>query len=135
MTKDRARAAWLLLGVAVMALVLGLTWTVVQTTLGVRLIRETQLDNAQRAKETQLNTETIERLAEDIESCTTPEGECAKRNARATADAIATINEITIFAAACATQGNDTATEIRLCVENQLAMRSGNTEPDPAVRP
>jgi hypothetical protein len=78
-------------------------------------VRETQLDSVQRAKDT-------ERLAERIESCTTPGGQCFEASAARTRSAVGTINRITVYAAACADRaGVDTAPEIQHCIERALA--------------
>lgn len=102
-----------LVGVGVALLLLGAVWTAVQTTITVQLMRETQLQNTERDKQIEQNTATIERLARDTESCATPAGLCFQRQ-----------QQRVIYAAACATQGHDTARSIRLCVEELLARRS-----------
>lgn len=89
--------AWALIGVVVMGLVLLAVVTIVRTTTLVELIREDQKAGQARSKETN-------RIANQIESCTTPAGECYQRSQRNTGAAVSTINEITVYAAACASQ-------------------------------
>jgi uncharacterized protein YlxW (UPF0749 family) len=99
-------------------------------------VREAQLVNTERAKDTEALAEQIKvitadtnnlaeqikRVAGQIESCTTPKGECYERGRSQTADAVGTINRITIYAAACADRaGVDTAPEIQACIEQALA--------------
>lgn len=42
------------------------------------------------------------RLAEAIRDCTTPGGDCYQRSRQASADAVGSINRVTVIAAACA---------------------------------
>lgn len=73
-----------------------------------RVIRQAQQDN----------NETL-RI---IRSCTTPGAECHDRGQKATAAAIADINQVSIYAAACADQpGDQSADEIYACVIRKLA--------------
>lgn len=110
----RRQVASFLLGVAAAAIVLLMVFTLVQTNTVVRLIREDQKAGQERSKQTKA-------IADRIESCTTPEGACYRRGQQNTGAAVSTINEITIYAAACAKQpGIDTAREIRACVEDYL---------------
>jgi len=113
--------AWALLGVLAMLLVLTTTYAMVNTAVLVDLIRQDQQTSVQRNKTTAANTEQIKRVAEQIESCTTPEGECFKRGQARTGAAVASINDVVILAAACAKQPNNvTAAQIRACVVDLL---------------
>lgn len=101
-------------GLVVLILLAAMTYTVLT-------IRYTQEVGAQRGRDIVASTRQIERLATAIESCTSPDGECYQRSQAQTGSAVASINEITIYAAACAKQpAVDTARQIRLCVERSL---------------
>lgn len=53
--------------------------------------------------------------------CTTPEGQCYRDGQARTGEAIGTINEVTILAAACVKiPTNNTEAEIRACIEAGL---------------
>lgn len=59
-----------------------------------------------------------------VKSCTTPGRPCYERSQRQTARAIASINQITIFAAACAAgPERRSAPQIEQCVLNRLGHR------------
>lgn len=61
------------------------------------------------------------RLLAIIEDCTNPTGACAKRGQESTETAVATINEIALYAAACADRpGDQTLAEIKRCVEDLI---------------
>lgn len=99
------------LGVVIVMLLAMLirTWTLTDS------VRATQLEGTPLGKK-------LYDQAERIESCTSTNGECAKRNRQATADSIADINKITLYAAACADQtGQQTVEEIQSCVIGKLA--------------
>lgn len=60
-------------------------------------------------------------LLELIEGCTNPAGECAQRGQKQTTTAVASINEITAYAAACADRpGPQSLAEIRLCIADLI---------------
>jgi hypothetical protein len=84
----------------------------------VLIVRQTQVDNAQRAEDTK-------ELAEQIKSCTTPAGACYKRGERRTAaavGAIAAVNKRSAAAAAsCARVSTEYATILR-CVNRTLGV-------------
>lgn len=57
-----------------------------------------------------------------VRDCTDPGGTCFKRGQKSTAKAVASINKITVYAAACADKpGNQTVTQIQSCVIRKLA--------------
>lgn len=67
--------------------------------------------------------QSIQDLAEQINSCTDPEGECAKRGAKATGAAIASINQYGLYVVTCADQpGQQTEVELRTCADRLQAM-------------
>lgn len=70
----------LLLGLIITLLLV----TSVASLIGIILIRQTQQDGSPTQQR-------LIDLGEQIKSCTTPEGECAKRNAEATAEVVATL--------------------------------------------
>lgn len=66
----------------------------------------------------------IEQIAKHIESCVEPTGDCARRGERTASTAVRAINQISIYAAYCASvhQG-PTPVKIRdveMCVQRQL---------------
>ena len=65
-------------------------------------------------------------VSEQIESCTTPGGECFEANRKRTNGVVGDINRVTLLAASCADRDNSqTTAEIRSCVMEQLE-REGN---------
>lgn len=78
------------------------------------LIRQTQLDGQARSKQTNA-------VAQRVESCTTPGRECFKRGQDATAAAVASINQVAVYAAVCADRpGTTTVPRIQRCIEELL---------------
>lgn len=72
--------------------------------------------------ETRQGTATNTRILRIVEDCTTPGRVCADRGAKATADAIADINRVTVYAAACADRPRtQTEADILACVLARLA--------------
>lgn len=68
--------------------------------------------------------------ADRIESCTSPQGECYKRNQENLAGAIGSINDYTIFAIACGVnlvQGSEkpTPAQVKKCVTDAIAEDEG----------
>lgn len=126
---SRRTAAFAVAGALAATLVVVIVFTLIYAATGVGLIRQTQLDGVERMRETRANTETLKILARDnkatmdlVEDCTSPGGECYDRGARRTGEAVGTINQITIYAAACAKQpANVTVRQIQACVEELLA--------------
>lgn len=105
--------AWVIIALLVGALVVTLLTATIVGADNTNTIRATQRDNA----------ETL-RL---IRSCTTPGRECFDEGQKRTADAVADINRVAIYAAACAdkpgVQGRD---EIYACVIRSLAKADEN---------
>lgn len=64
--------------------------------------------------------------------CTTPGGRCFEDSQKRTADAVGNLNEITVFAAACADKaGVNTVAQIQACVLDELEKSHGsNTKTD-----
>jgi predicted PurR-regulated permease PerM len=107
---------------SVVALVF-LIWVVI-------LIRQTQTTNAPVVIQTAQNTKEIHRLAERIQSCTEPQGQCYQDAQARQADLIGEprgpINTVTVLATYCQlTKGADTVPEIIACVDHQLAQQRG----------
>lgn len=115
----RRQVAVGLLGALAMVLVLTTMYTLVKTTTVVELIRQDQKAGQQRSKDTKANTDAIRRIAEQIESCTSPEGDCFKRGQERTGQAVASINDVIIAAAAC-DKGDTPLAQIQDCVEDLL---------------
>lgn len=89
------------------------TAAVVSVSLGVLLSLAVQ--GKQRAVE---NRETLH----TIKDCTQPSGECYKRSQRQAASAVASINRVAIYAAACAAQyHHPTVEQVQSCVITRLA--------------
>lgn len=93
-TKVATRAVFVTRLTIVAALVLGALIVGLQlvTTLS---IRQEQRVSAERG-------ESIKTTAEQVESCTTPGMDCFKRSQAATAAAVGSINQVAVYAAACA---------------------------------
>lgn len=93
-TKVATRAVLVTRITIVAALLLGAAIVTLQlvTTLS---IREEQKVGVTRG-------ESIKATAEQVESCTTPGRECFKRSQAATAAAVGSINQVAVYAAACA---------------------------------
>jgi hypothetical protein len=107
-TPARRRFAWFVIGILSGALVLLALVAIVQTRDLAGTIRSTQ----------KANTETVD----IIRDCTRPAGRCFMRGQRQTARAVADINRVTVYAAACASKRpGQTATQIRSCVVRMLA--------------
>lgn len=78
-------------------------------------IRVAQQSNAQTLRETH-------RTLDVVQSCTTPGRECFKRGQKQTSGAIADINRVSIYAAACADRPRQqTVEQIQACVIERLA--------------
>lgn len=61
-------------------------------------------------------------ILREIKSCTDPEGACAKRGAAQQLEAIQTINQISVYAAYCASvqPAPVSVTDVETCVSKQL---------------
>ena len=87
---------------------------------GVLLVRQTQLDNAQRAEDTRV-------LAEQIKSCTIPDGACYQRGEKRTAaavGAIGVVNKRSAAAAAACAQTRSKYQAILDCINATLGVRT-----------
>lgn len=91
-TAARAVLATRIAIVAVMALGAAIVTLQLYTTLS---IRKDQKVNAERG-------ESIKMTAEQVESCTTPEGQCFKDSQRRTGEAVSNIAQLSVYASACA---------------------------------
>ena len=104
---------WLLPGVSAVAVVLLMVWVMLRTTALAEDIKAITSD-------TNDNSRVIERLAFDIESCTTPKGKCYRDGERRTGQAVTSIGRLVTAALACQSQGNVTEASIWACVEATL---------------
>lgn len=97
--------------VLLLVLLVGAVVTILQ-------IRHTQVDNT--AKNDQ-QTQILRR----VKSCTTPGQPCYERGRKQTAKAVGDINQVIIYAAACASGSSErTVAEIQACVIARLAQHS-----------
>lgn len=70
-------------------------------------------------------SEANQQLLDLIEGCTNPAGECAQRGQEQTTTAVASINEISAYAAVCADRpGSQSLAEIRLCIADLIEAAS-----------
>ena len=106
-TRAGRGSAWAVIGALVATLVVGLIWTQTQMTERTKAIRA-----AQESSTASLRV---------IKDCTRPQGQCFERGQRQTGQAVATINEVSIIAAACADDpARQTVEQIRVCVAAEL---------------
>jgi hypothetical protein len=83
-------------------------------------------DNSQAIRSTSRDNAEALRL---IKSCTTPGQECFERGQKQTAEAVADINRVTVYAAACADlPGVQGQAEIYACVVEKLAEDDGRAD-------
>lgn len=112
---------WAVVGIAgVFLLLLGSAGIVTMLSIAddtnttVTLIRDDQKNNTTRNKQ-------IKSLAEDIESCTTPEGECYKRSQQNQGAAIGAINDFNLLLAVCQKKPDvNTVQEFKTCVQDKM---------------
>lgn len=96
-------------------------------------IRATQQEGSPVLKAIQSQQVDIKRAADSAQStneqvldCLDPAGECFKRSQENTGNVVASINEITQYAAVCADRpGAQSLVEIRACVAGLIAAGSG----------
>lgn len=96
----------------------------------VALVRETQTEGSPLLRAIAEQQDDIERATDaavagqrQLADCIDPEGECFKTSQARTTASIASINQISIFAAACADEdGSQTVAEIQQCVIQRLAL-------------
>lgn len=112
---SRRQAVWTVAGMAAASLlIIVVASVVISATMSAR-IRDTQVTNTGTLKAT-------ERTLAIVEDCTTPGSECFQEGQRRTAAAIADINRVTVYAAACADRpGVQGQSEIYACVVESLA--------------
>lgn len=114
MTGNRRRAAWGIVAVLSMALVVSVLVAVFVSASTTAAIRESQNDNTTTLDNT---SRTLELLLD----CTSPEGACYKRGQARTAKVVDDIGLLSAFAAACADRPRQqTAEEIQECVLDLL---------------
>lgn len=125
MRPDKRTLAWVLVGALIAGLVMVQLAAVVVTTGTTEAIRASQRDNASVLRSAERAAEAAERGTDRIEGCTTPGRGCFDRGQEETAAAVADINRVAVYAAACAdkvgVQGED---EIFACVIRLLDRRS-----------
>jgi putative hemolysin len=82
--------------------------------VAVQLFTTLQIRSTQKVSSS--NTKVIKALAEQIKSCTTPGGECSKRGAKQTGQAVTRIGTQNLAIVVCADQpGQQTERQIRRC--------------------
>lgn len=99
------------------------------STVTVLLVRDTQVDNTTRnrsteqaAKDAAAAAEAARKSTDLIADCTTPGRLCFERGQRRTAKAVASINEVVVLAASCASGPEEKSVqEIQSCVIERLA--------------
>lgn len=107
-TPRRRQFAWFVIGVLASSLAVLTVVSVVNTNATTASIRRQQ----------QTNTTTVDL----IRDCTRPQGKCFKRGQRQTARAVADINRVTVYAAACASRmPGQSADQIQRCIVRELA--------------
>lgn len=85
------------------------------------IIQETADIIKKQQDEAAADREILMVTAEAIQSCTTPEGACYQREQEQAGTAVATINEITLYAVTCADNvGTNSYEEILACVEAEI---------------
>lgn len=110
-TDARKRTVFFFLGVLIGLLAVGQVWTQAQIATTTQSIRETQKNS----------TATLRA----IKDCTQTEGRCFQRGQRRTGRAVASINEVSIIAASCASSPyQQTVEQIRRCVIAELERRT-----------
>lgn len=117
-SEDERRLEWRAIfarRVVVVALSLYLLCTLALTAYVVVVIRLNQVDGRT--------------VLDRVKSCTTPGRDCYERGQRQTGRAVADINRVAVYAAACADRpGDQSAAEIQACVMKRLAK---DQEPTP----
>lgn len=99
----------------------GIVVVLVQGALKATETRDAQKINTPKIDRTEETLRVVEQLARDIDSCTDPQGACAKRGQRNTAKAVDSIALRQVAAVACADRpGTQRVTEIQACVERVL---------------
>jgi hypothetical protein len=122
-TPRRRRVGWALLFTCAMAFLIAATVVVAFSVQTLNAVRSTQLEGTPTGKK-------LLSSAERIEECTTPGQPCFKDSQQRTADVIAEINRVAVYAASCAdrpgVQGED---EIYACVVRLIAKADARKKP------
>lgn len=118
-TSKRRMLVVVLVGACALLLTVGVITASIVNAVTVNEIREAQITNTERAK----NTADV---VEFILGCTDPDGECYKDGQRRTAEAVGSITDVSAraaaYAAACADErGRQTQDQIFRCVMDRLA--------------
>lgn len=112
-TPARQRAAWFVIGVLVMLVVMQQLYANTTTAQLVEEIRENQKSG--RA------------VVDRINDCTTPGRKCFDQAQRRTAGVVGDINRVTIYAASCGAQYPGQVAAVEACVRRQMeAAKSQN---------
>lgn len=118
-----------LVGVGIMAVVLLLAWVLFSIYGLADAIRETQQTGspilkaiADQQDDIEAGTDASVATNKQVLDCTQPTGECYRESQKRSADVVGSINEISLYAAACADQsGVQTVEEIQSCVIARLS--------------
>jgi len=111
----RRQVIWSIVAVVVAFSVAALAAAAFVSAFKATEIRDAQLSNTKTLRNT-------ERTLDLIEDCTTPGRDCYDRGQKRTADAVANINKVAVYAAACADRrGVQGRAEIFTCVIRALA--------------
>ena len=97
---------WIIVGILIGIVVTQTVVATLRTDDSVRIIKQVQRDSL--------------KTLQTVEACTKPGRPCYERSQRQMARAVASINRITILAAACAAGDERTAGEIEECVLRRL---------------
>lgn len=115
--------AWAVIGIMAVAMLIVVINAVLQT-------RATQRTNVPKIDSTAETLKVVKDLAEKINSCTDPEGACARRGRAQTGAAVMDISSRQIAAVACADRpGTQTPLEIKACVERTLRVYDATHKP------
>jgi hypothetical protein len=122
---QKRTTAWAILGLLLFAVVVVVIQAVLQAATTTTQIRGTQKTNVPKIDNTAETLKTVKRLAEKIDSCTDPTGECAKRGQRQTAAAVGNIRSdtrnVVVATIVCQQQGARGFEAIAACVDRAVA--------------
>lgn len=123
MRLNRRHLRWVGVSLLVALFLVGITTSAIVGAVNSTMIRQQQKTNTST-----LNS--AERTAKLVEDCTTPGGDCYKRNQRSTSSAVGDIGRVTVLAAACGAELDGTemtvpqrADRIQACIVRQLDQR------------
>lgn len=121
-------ALWAVIAAGVAVLIIGVVAVLIQTNNLTAAIRDQQKESVERAKD-------IQTTQQVIRDCTDPGGACFERGQRQTAKAVGDINQVIVYAAACADRdGVQTQPEIYACVIDMLANDQNADQPGPTTK-